>query len=343
VADEPERGVIAMGRELVKEFTEDDVPGLAAEVAYHAIFSIPALLVVLVTLGAVINNVFDYGLADRLTTVIEENAPESTQTILKDLVTNAVDRVDGGAASIGLATSILVALWAGSNGVGALIKAFNRAYDAAELRAFHKKKGMAVLLTVMLGLVINFAFAIWVFGGQIGGWIAGEFRMGERFDWVWNLSRIPVGALVIVLMLGLLYYYGPTMEQAFRWVLPGATFSTLVWGLLVLGFSLYMRFANPGSAYGALSGMIVFLFFLYLTALIFIAGAELNAVLARRHDARYREAIARFPADAPADRSVAGRLSPAATAQPASLGVMAVGAATVVGVVIAAALRSRGS
>jgi membrane protein len=279
-------GAVGIGKQLMAEIGDDDVPGLAAEVAYHAIFSIPAMLVVFVTLAAVINNVFDYDLASRLNDAIQDSAPESTHEMLEALVTNAVEQVDGGAASIGLASAVLVALWAGSNGVGVLIKAFNRAYDATELRSFARRKGLSILLTVMLGLIVNLAFALWVFGGRIGSWLASEFRMGSTFDWAWNLSRFPVGVVVIAFTLALLYYFGPTMDQTFRAVLPGAILATALWSALVLGFSVYLFFANPGSAYGALGGVIVFLFFLYLTSLVFIVGAELNSILAHRRLAR---------------------------------------------------------
>lgn len=333
-------GALALAQELVREFIQDDVPGLSAEVAYHAVFAIPALLVVFVSLSAVINNVLDYDLGDRMLEMIDESAPDSTRELLRDLVTNAVEQVGGEVASIGLATSMVVAIWAGSNGVGALIKAFNRAYDAVELRPFHRKKALASLLTIVLGLVANLSFALWVFGGQIGGWLASEFAMGETFDWGWNLSRLPGGAVVMVMSLGLLYYYGPTMKQEFRWVLPGALFATAAWGLLVAGFSLYLTIASPGSAYGALSSVIVFLFFLYLTALILIAGAELNAALARRHDARYRLAMgyaSRAEPVAPLRPAAAMGREPA----PASAGALAVGAATVLGIVVASLLKSR--
>jgi membrane protein len=56
-----------------------------------------------------------------------------------------------------------------------------------------------------------------------------------------------------------------------------------LWVVAVLGFKLYLAIANPGSAYGALGGVIVLLFFLYVSALIFVLGAEFNAVLAHRH------------------------------------------------------------
>lgn len=338
---QPEHGqdaqntVVSIGKAVAAEISDDDVPGLAAEVAYHAIFSIPAMLVVFVTLAAVINNVADYDLQKRLNDAIKDSAPSSTQPLLEDLVEHAVARVDGGTASIGLAGAALVALWAGSNGVAALIKAFNRAYDATEMRSFARRKVLSILLTVMLGLIVNLAFALWVFGGRIGSWLASEFTMGATFDWLWNLSRIPAGLLVTIFMLALLYYFGPTLDQEFRAVLPGAVLATFLWGALVLGFSVYLSFANPGSAYGALGGTIVFLFFLYLTAMVFIVGAELNAVLDYRRKAQ--AGVLEPIADLPAGRAVTAQND---RAQVSGRG-LAVGIAATVGIVLAAMMGRR--
>lgn len=335
-----EDGVVAISKEVVKEITSDDVPGLAAEVAYYAIFSIPALFVLLISLAAVIDNTANVDVAGRMQEMIDESAPSSTQEILTALVENAVEQADGGTASIGLAASVLVALWAGSIAVGALMKAFNRAYNTNEERSFVKKKALSIVLTILLGLVVNLAIVLWAFGGQIGGWLAREFEMGSAFDLVWNLSRIPVGVFVIVLMLGILYYFGPTSEQEFRWVFPGAAFATIAWGGLIFGFSLYLRVASPGSAYGALGGVIVFLFFLYLSSLIFLVGAEVNAVLARRYDERYQNAIMGDIAEPQFD--AAPRLAaPQSSAGASSVGSLALGAVATLGIIVAALLGRR--
>lgn len=330
-ATDEQRGPIDTVRELISEFQEDDVPGMAAEVAYHAIFSIPPLMVVFVTLAAVINQFSDFDLAGRMEDMIKSDAPESTQDILLALIQNAVERVDGGAASVGLAAAVLIALWAGSNGVGALIKAFNKAYDTGDERSFIRKRGLAIVLTIALGLIVNLSLMLWVFGRQIGEWIAKQFGMGSTFELLWGISRWPLGTLIIVLMLMILYYFAPNVDQMLRWVLPGALLSTALWFLLVFGFSIYLQFANPGSAYGALGGLIVFLFFLYLTSIIFIIGAELNAVLARRHDEAMIEDLG-LEDETEAPAIVIGSTATARTN--VSMGQLAVGALTTVGVVL---------
>lgn len=274
---------------LVQEIKDDDVPGLSAEVAYHGIFSIPAVFILLVTLAAVIDSFADFSLSERLREVVNESAPEPTQDILIALIENAVERVSGGFASLGVILATILALWSGSNGVATLMKSFNRAYDTAEDRPFVRKKLVAIGLTVLLGVMVNLAFFLWVFGYDIGEWIARQLRLGATFDTVWNMSRWPLATLLIILILTVLYHLGPNIPVSFRWALPGAVLATIIWAIVVFGLSIYLQFGNPGSAYGALGGLIVFLFFLYLTGIAFIVGAEFNSVLAERYASTWPE------------------------------------------------------
>src|SRR5690606_3721165 len=74
------------------------------------------------------------------------------------------------------------------------------------------------------------------------------------------------------------------MEQSFRWISPGSVIATLLWVAVVFGFQIYLSLADPGSAYGVFGGLIVLLFFLFVTGIVFLVGAEINAVLTRRYD-----------------------------------------------------------
>lgn len=324
-------GPLAIVKALVKEVTGDDVPGMAAAVAYHAIFSLPALIIVVIALAGVINQFTGVDLDGQLTETIENNAPESTKDILTSLVKNAVTQVGGGAASFGLLASILVALWAGSGGVGALTKAFNRAYDVSDTRSFPHKKGLDIGLTVILGLVGNLGFLLWVFGGDIGHWIADWLGLGDAFNWIWNISRWPLSVAIIIFMMMLLYWIAPNVPQRFRAVWPGAIAATVLWFALLSGFSLYLNVASPGSAYGALSGLLIFLLLLYFSSIIFIVGAELNAVLIH-----YRRQEGPFAVPG------SDEASPTGARQSAPLTELALGAATTVVLVLIGTLGRRG-
>jgi membrane protein len=284
--------VKTLSRELLGKVKRDKVTTLAAAFAYHTLFAIPALLILTVALAALVDRATNVPVAQHLRDLVRDRAPADTKDLLNAIVDDAIAKVGGGGASLGLLLAAVLALWGGSNAVGALIEAFNRAYDAEEDRPFLKKKLLTLGLTLLLALFVNLAFALLVFGQRLGHWIADRAGLGTAFDVLWNLLRWPVAVAAVALALAVLYAIGPNVERPFRWISPGAILATLLWLAATAGFGLYLRFANPGSAYGVVGGVLVLLFFLYVTGIAFLLGAELDALLARTR----AEETARRPA-----------------------------------------------
>lgn len=263
---------------LVHKIKHDDVFGMSAGIAYHWIFAIPPVLIVLVMSGALLDQVTDADVVGQLRTQINDRAPADTASVLSRLVDNAVAEVDGGTASLGVLIAALLAIWSGANAMGALIKAFNKALRIEEHRSFVHMRKVAIGLTLLLVGIMNGAFVLLVYGRRIGSWIAGEIGAGRAFEIVWGVIQWPLAILGIVVALSLLYTIGPNIDKPLKWVTPGSVAATVLWLLLVLGFGVYLRFADPGSAYGVLGGVIVLLFFLYLTAAVVLIGLEIDAV-----------------------------------------------------------------
>jgi membrane protein len=286
---------IDVAKETFKEFKDDRVTDIAAGVAYHAIFAIPPMIVFVVSLAALINQVTDVPVADNLRGIIDRSAPGETRVLLNDLVDKAVENVSGGQAIFSIVIAMLIALWSGSNGVATVMKAFNRAYDVAEDRTFIKQKAVSIGLTVLIGVMVIAAFGLFVFGEQIGAKVADWLGLGNAFELVWGILRWPAAIVFIMFLLAVLYYLGPNIEQSFRWISPGSVLATVLWIVIALGFSFYVNVANPGSAYGAVGSVVVLLFYLYVSSIAFILGAELNSVLQRRFDEKTVEDLAQHP------------------------------------------------
>lgn len=285
----------ALGKRFYHEFKNDDVMGLGAEVAYHLIFAIPPLLVLVVTVAAALNRFTTLPVVENLKQLVDERAPENLQDVLGTIIDNAVGQVSGGLISIGLLTTAAVAIWSGSNGIGSIMKAYNRAYDVEESRPYLKKKLVAIDLTLLMAVLINVAFALFVFGESIGGWLASWLGMGDAFQTAWGFARWPLAIFLFMFLLAVLYYLAPNVEQSFQWISPGSVVATILWIGAVFAFRLYLNYASPGSAYGAFSSVIVFLFFLYITSIVLLIGAEVNAILQRRYD----ESVVRDRAEHP--------------------------------------------
>jgi len=179
--------------------------------------------------------------------------------------------------------------------VATLIKSFNRAYDVEETRSWLTKKALSVGLTLLLAVLVNAAFVMLITGGQLGQWVADKTSLGSTFQLVWGILYWFLAVLFIIFVLALLYFLGPNVEQSFRWISPGSVVATLAWVLIALGFRLYLLFSDPGSAYGALGSIVVLMFFLYLTGIAFVLGAEVNAIVGPRYDPEVVEDLAQHP------------------------------------------------
>ena len=300
------------GKRFMAEFKSDDLPGMAAETAYHLVFAIPPILILLVTAAAMLNTFTDIPVVENLRSIVDQRAPADLKAVFDSSIDNAINQASGGAVSIGAAVTLIIALWSGSNAVTSLVKGLNRTYDVDEERGLVKKKGLAFGLTVLFLLLFNASFVLFVFGRQLGAWIAGQIGLGPVFSSVWNIVRWPVAVVLVMLFLSLLFYLGPNLEQKWRWVSPGSIFATLLWVIVVFGFKFYLAVSNPGSAYGIFGALVVLLFFLYVTGLIFLIGSELNAVILKRSDEATKQvALAEAQAaNPPSTPTVASRNQP---------------------------------
>lgn len=274
--------VKTLGMEFYHRFSRDRVASLAAAFAYNTVFAIPALIILTITVAAVLEQATSITVVSNLRDLIDKRAPAETRDILNSIVTNAIAKTSGGAASIGLIVTAMLALWSGSGAISTLIDSFNRAYEVDETRKFLPLKLRILGLTLLVALFINLAFVLLVFGQRLGSWIADKAGLGGVFNWVWNISRWPAAIVAIAIILSILYSAGPNIDQPFKWVSPGSIFATVAWLIATASFSLYLSISNPGSAYGALGSILVLLFYLYVTGIVFLMGAELNALVLKR-------------------------------------------------------------
>jgi membrane protein len=268
-----------LGKRIFKKIGDDDVPTLSAAFAYYWVFAIPPLLILIVLIASLLNTVTDIQVVENLRETITDRAPADTQELLLRLVDQAVEQVGGGIASFGAIATALLALWAASNSVNILITGFNRAYDVRENRGYVRKKAVSLGLTLLIVVFVNLAFALLVFGRQIGEWIADWVGLGSVFDTWWGIARWPAAVLGVMLLTALLYWLGPNVDQPFRLVSVGSLVATLLWLIVVAGFGLYLSVSNPGSAYGVVGSVIVLLFFLNISGMVFFLGAEINSIL----------------------------------------------------------------
>jgi membrane protein len=244
---------------------------LAAGVAFFAFLAIPPALIAALTL---------YGLVADPQTVARQmqglagSLPREAQPLIADQL-NAVVSGSNGALSLGLAVSVLLAVWTASSGTSNLMAAVNIAYDEQETRGFLKLRAIALALT--LGAIVFMLLTLFLLAAvppllqalQLG--IVGTI-LAQVLRWA-LLVALVIAALAIVYRLA-----SNRDAPKFVWTSPGAIIATVLWVLGSGLFSLYVNnFGSYNKTYGTLAGIIVFLLWLYLTSYIILLGAEINA------------------------------------------------------------------
>jgi membrane protein len=264
-------------RAAVAEFQRDDALGLAAQLAFYLILALFPFLLVLVSLMGTFSN---EELASDILGYFQQVTPQQVYGIIETYLS---DTISGSRPAPGLfSVGLIVALWSASGAFAALINALNRAYDVEETRPIWKVRGIALLMTLGLSVIILIAVLLLVFGPPIGRGIADLFGLGSVFEVVWNIVRWPVALFFMMLTVALLYYFAPDAGQPFRWITPGGFIGVLLWVLASVVFRFYVsNFGSYDETYGSIGAVIVLLLYLYISSLTILFGAELNATLVR--------------------------------------------------------------
>ncbi|KAB2331928.1 YihY/virulence factor BrkB family protein [Bacillus mesophilum] len=247
----------------------DDVFGLAAQLAYFFLLSLFPLLLFLVTLVPYL----PITLEDILS-VVRDYAPGDTMALIENNV-NQLSEKNGKLLSFG----IIATIWSASNGINAVVRAFNKAYDVQESRSFLVSRGMAILLTFGMIIVFVVALLLPVFGRQIGEFLFNVFGLSDFFLTVWNMLRWLVSPVILFIIFVGLYWFAPNKKLTCISVIPGAIFATLGWILTSLAFSYYVSsFGNYSATYGSIGAIIVLMVWFYLSGIIILIGGEINAI-----------------------------------------------------------------
>ena len=269
--DIPRRGWFQILKRAWKEAKADQVPLIAAGVAFYAFLAIfPAIIAAVLLYGLLADPSQVASQVDQ----IGKALPSSAQNLLSDQLTSLTSTSQQ-SLGIGLVIALAGALWSASGGMGNLITAVNIGYDEEEDRGFVRRKGLSLLMT--LGAIVFVVVAIALVAvlpavlNALG--LPPVLRVGvEVVRWL---------GLVVAMMaaLGVLYRVAPDRDAPrLRWVSVGAVTATVLWVIASAGFSLYVdRFSSYGKTYGSLAGVVVLLLWLWITAYVVLLGAEMNA------------------------------------------------------------------
>lgn len=270
--------VVSYAKELAGEIKRDHATTLAAAQAYYYLLAIVPLLILLLS-------ILPYLQIDpqRAVDFIGSVLPGEVASTFEETIVSVVSTPRGGLLTVG----ILGTLWSASNALNAFIEATNQAYDVEETRSFIKMKATAILLTLFMLVAVIIALVLPIFGGAIIDMINSFMNLPSQMEILFQVLRWVISIIVMSLVLACLYKFAPNKHFPFKEVWIGAIIATILWQLVSLGFSFYVsNFGSYNATYGSLGGLIVLMLWFFLTGLILVVGAEINAILHKRKNTK---------------------------------------------------------
>lgn len=276
-------------RTTIREFSADGCTDLAAGLTYRTVLSIfPALIAVVSVLSLL-------GQGGGTVTAVLDEAEGVVPSDTWGTVRPALESVlTAPAPGLGLILGLLVALWSASSYVKAFGRAMNIIHEVPEGRGGIKLNVQMYLLTALILVLGAVALMVLVLSGPVAEAVGSAIGLGSAAITVWSIAQWFLLAFVVVLVVALLYYATPNVQQPkFRWVSVGALIAIVVAVLASVGFFFYVsNFGNYNATYGALAGVIIFLLWIYIINAILLFGAEVDSEVERG-----RELQAGMPAE----------------------------------------------
>jgi membrane protein len=268
-------------RLTVARTAKDQVFSFAGNIAFRALFALfPALIALLWLLKVLRSD----RLVDTLIGLVETALPQTASEPIKQQLSSVPQEQATGAFTIGALVSVVVAVWALSTMMRAMMVALNQIYGVEESRSFWKSTLTALGLAIAVSVLLVGALFLVVFGSALSEKIADAADLGVLFRWTWELVTWPVLAVLVFCACALIYYVAPDVKQRVRWIGPGTVIATLLWLLFTLGYSIYVNnFASYDSLYGQLAGVVVLMAYFFSAAFILLLGAEMSQVIEESH------------------------------------------------------------
>jgi membrane protein len=254
----------------------------AGHIAFMTLFSSFPFLIFLTTLAAEVGQT---DAARDFVTLVLSILPSEVSAAIKPAIVEVLSTRRTGLMTI----SILAALWATSSGIEALREALNKAYGVEEMRPIWLLRLQSLAFTIIFSICIILVMLVLVIGPVIWSYVQPHLDVPWEWGWFYEALRYFIAVALLYLVVALLYRWLPSRHLPRREVLPGAAVTVALWVALASLFSLYLRNLGRFSVtYGSLGGIVITLMFFYLSALIFIFGAEINSARRRAEAARLR-------------------------------------------------------
>jgi len=274
-----------------KNIDEDQILDKANGVAYNFILAIFPTIIFLFTLIPYISiwvpEVNTNSIMEFLATMMPASMYDVIATTIEDIIGNS----RGGLLTFG----VLFALFLASNGMMALMRAFNSCYKTEEKRGVIKTRLIATGLTLNLALVLFLAVILLVIGQLVLNYVLAhlpEFRWLNLDDYTVQMIlvlRFIVIFIVFFFAIATIYYFGPAVHYDWRFFSLGSILATLGTLGVSYGFSFYItNFGSYNKVYGSIGVLIALMIWVQLVTTVLLFGYEIDASI---HEAKRKAAL----------------------------------------------------
>lgn len=260
-----------VGYFMVKALQQGNIPTRASSISFKLFLAVfPAIIFFFTLIPYIPVDNFQA----QLLGMFEDFLPAGAYESMKDTVTDVAMHKRGGLLSFGF----LIALYFSTNGISAIITAFNETSLSIETRSWFKKRLISILLVVILSLLITTAILVTTFSGIALSYLVdiGFLKLNITF-YLLIVAKWIIVIAMFYFSISFLYYYAPANKKDWKFLSFGSTIATVLTIVASSGFSLFVNnFGQYNKLYGSIGTLIIILIWMYLNAYILLIGFEIN-------------------------------------------------------------------
>ncbi|MDQ6877208.1 MAG: YihY/virulence factor BrkB family protein, partial [Candidatus Dormibacteraeota bacterium] len=265
------------------QFWKDRVPDQSAMLSFYFLLSLFPLLLLLTAVLSVLlqaGPVFRDTLHHYLAAVVPQSASTLIDTTLVDM--------SRGSGMLTISVALLFTWWSASQGMLAIVRGLNIAYDVGESRPWWKQYLVASALTIACLLLFASALLLLIYGARFSTSMARQFGYSGAIADMWPVLAWLLSLGFVLTAFNVLYIFAPNVKhQRWHWLMPGTIVGMTIWLSGSFGLKLYLGFFNSFTvAYGSIGAVIALLLWFYMSGIAVLVGAEVNWEIekASRHE-----------------------------------------------------------
>ena len=258
---------------LVKGLQENPVTTRASSLSFHFFIALfPTIIFIFTVIPYIPIDNFQEELLLQFKILLPTEAYELTRTTIEDIISQP----RGGLLSFGFITALLFA----TNGVNAIMQAFNESYFIEKKRNFFKQRLVAVALTIVLILVMLTTVSVYILNTFFLDYLA-SLNTSENVIIFWStFSQFILLPAMFYISTSFIYFSAPMADSKWNLFSAGSTLATIIMLAASFGFAAYVNnFGQYNKLYGSIGTLIVIMLWIYINSLILLLGFELNAVI----------------------------------------------------------------